>query len=134
MSWNAPLGTFTAVGVRVRLGLRWLGALARATRPHLAIVKSGTPIVCVDEFGERFGMPRRPSHGQTGLELEISRNDRICRQRQMPNSGRDRDSAKSAVNHPLAVRIKMMANSEAIAVSSKTSASPKVFLPEGGQS
>src|SRR5262249_44666979 len=83
---------------------------------HLAIVKPGTPIVCLDELGEQSAACPGGLHmDKAGLDLEICRNARICRQGQMPDSARERDSAKSAVNYSR-VRIKMLANSEAIAV------------------
>jgi len=83
---------------------------------HLAIVKPGTPIVCLDELGEQSAACPGGLHmDKAGLDLEICRNARICRQGQMPDSARERDSAKSAVNYSR-VRIEMLANSEAIAV------------------
>ena len=86
---------------------------ARRDRCH-----PGTPIVRVDEFGERFPHARRAFHMDKSRRrardrlprlrisggaffafsatLEICRDDRICHQERMPNSGRKRDSLISA--------------------------------------
>ena len=77
-------------------------------------MKPGTPIVRVDELGERFAACRGAFHmDKVGLAFEIGfgdfehlaaslfassatfeicRDDRICRQGKWPNSGPERDS------------------------------------------
>ena len=86
---------------------------ARRDRCH-----PGTPIVRVDEFGERFPHARRAFHMDKSRRrardrlprlrisggaffafsatLEICRDDRICHQERMPNSGQKRTSLISA--------------------------------------